>query len=78
MDIETSEQDKNITGVLVQLAEQLNISVIAEGVETTEQVNILLSMGCNEIQGFIISQAMMAEDVNDFLDVGINQLPEFG
>jgi diguanylate cyclase (GGDEF)-like protein/PAS domain S-box-containing protein len=78
MDIETSEQDKNITGVLVQLAEQLNISVIAEGVETTEQVNILLEMGCNEIQGFIISQAMMAEDVNDFLNVGINQLPEFG
>jgi diguanylate cyclase (GGDEF)-like protein/PAS domain S-box-containing protein len=77
MDIETSEQDKNITSVLVQLAEHLNISVIGEGVETAEQVNILLEMGCNEIQGYIISQAMMPEDVNTFLQVGVNQLPDF-
>ena len=43
---------------IVSMAAALNIQVVAEGVETLDQLRLLQDIGCNEIQGFIISQAL--------------------
>lgn len=60
--------DANIARHIVKIAHDLNMSVIAEGVETEDQLNFLRSLGCNEIQGYIISKPVPAEEVVCFFD----------
>ena len=45
----------------VRLAHELGIEVIAEGVETQEQLEFLTKERCNEVQGFLISKPVPAE-----------------
>jgi diguanylate cyclase (GGDEF)-like protein len=73
-DIETNTQDKAITKAIIAMAKSLRLSTIAEGVETEKQYEILCDMGCDEIQGFLISKAVPAEDIV-FL---FNRLPVYG
>ncbi|WP_271271669.1 bifunctional diguanylate cyclase/phosphodiesterase [Aliamphritea hakodatensis] len=56
-----------IDGVL-GLADSFNRDVIAEGVETTEHGLMLLSMGCNEAQGYGIARPMPASDIPGWLE----------
>ncbi|NVK21984.1 MAG: EAL domain-containing protein [Kangiellaceae bacterium] len=55
-DLEDSERDRNLVASIVTLAHNLDIKVVAEGVETVSQVEALKSMNCEEIQGFIFSK----------------------
>ena len=75
-DIERSEQDKNVTSVIIQLAKHLNMQVIAEGVENQNQAYILHVLGCNEIQGYLISKPMPASAVLPFLQEQMADLPD--
>lgn len=52
-----------IVGAIVNLAHSLQLNVIAEGVETPEQLDFLLSQDCDEYQGFLISRPIPAEAV---------------
>lgn len=51
---------------LISLAHDLNIKVIAEGVETKEQLNILKSMNCDIVQGYYLSKPLEREDLEAF------------
>jgi len=62
-----------IVKAIVALADSLNMNVIAEGVETGEQLAILRAMRCREAQGFHFSQPMDAERTSVFLK---ERLPE--
>jgi diguanylate cyclase (GGDEF)-like protein/PAS domain S-box-containing protein len=53
---------------LVDLAKNLNIKTLAEGVESNEQMELLARIGCDEIQGFYISQPILADDIPLFLE----------
>lgn len=66
-DIETDPNDANICDVTVLLAHKLGLSVVAEGVETAGQLNYLLSVGCDQIQGYLISKPLPLNEVEDFL-----------
>ncbi|MBN1378837.1 MAG: EAL domain-containing protein [Gammaproteobacteria bacterium] len=57
----------NITRAVIDLAHDLNMEVIAEGVETQGQYQILGRMGCQYAQGFYISKPMTAEEADVFL-----------
>jgi diguanylate cyclase (GGDEF)-like protein len=48
---------------IVSMAKALGMSVIAEGVETAEQLRILQALDCDEIQGFFVSRPLPADDV---------------
>ena len=48
---------------IISMAKHLNLEVIAEGIETKEQLDILMANKCKEIQGFYYSQPLSAIDV---------------
>ena len=49
------------------MANNLGLEVIAEGVETREQIDFLIEHGCHEVQGFYFSEAKSAEDISRIL-----------
>lgn len=53
---------------IIDLAKNLNIKTLAEGVETKEQIELLNRIGCDEIQGFYISQPILADQIPGFLE----------
>lgn len=61
-DIVNDNEDAAITNTIITLAQNLNLNVIAEGVETQEQVKFLLSKNCYLMQGYYFSQPLKAEE----------------
>lgn len=58
----SSPDTTNIVSAIIALAHSLKLRVVAEGVETEEQLRLLRRHGCDEIQGFLFSQAVPAEE----------------
>ena len=56
MDIPESSDDKAITSAVIAMAHRLNMEVVAEGVETKEQLEFLLREGCDFAQGYLFSK----------------------
>ncbi|MBM4764511.1 EAL domain-containing protein [Bacillus sp. B15-48] len=52
---------------IISLAHSLRMSVVAEGVETTEQLNVLTDLHCEEIQGYLFSPPILANEFEEFL-----------
>lgn len=61
-DLSTDAGDVAIVSAIVTLSHNLNLTVVAEGVETQAQYDILKSFACNEIQGYLISHPMKADE----------------
>jgi EAL domain-containing protein (putative c-di-GMP-specific phosphodiesterase class I) len=55
-EVESSEQAKAIVRAILALGRSLSVPVLAEGVETMEQLNVLRMEGCNEAQGFFLGR----------------------
>ena len=67
-DLESSEDDKVITSIIISLAKQLHLQTIAEGVETEAQKDFVFSQGCDAIQGYYYSKPIPADEFeNKFL-----------
>ncbi|MBV8201640.1 MAG: EAL domain-containing protein [Acidobacteria bacterium] len=66
-DIETSQEGRAIVTAIVKLAHGLGIRVIAEGVETEEQLRFLAASGCDEYQGFLVSPPLPPEQLPQLL-----------
>jgi diguanylate cyclase (GGDEF)-like protein/PAS domain S-box-containing protein len=58
MNLPNDESDIAIVTAIISLAHALKLRVIAEGVETVEQRELLCELNCNEIQGFLIAKAL--------------------
>ena len=63
----SSADDLSIVSAIISLAHSLNLRVIAEGVETNEQAKLLRLLKCDEIQGFLFSPGVPAEQIEEFL-----------
>jgi diguanylate cyclase (GGDEF)-like protein/PAS domain S-box-containing protein len=66
-DIETDPNDADICDVIVLLAHKLGLEVIAEGVETEAQLKFLISIGCEKIQGYLLSKPLPAAQAGAFI-----------
>jgi diguanylate cyclase (GGDEF)-like protein len=60
LDLETSADARAVVDAVVKLAQALGLKVVAEGVETEAQHQILRSFGCHELQGFLFARPMSA------------------
>jgi EAL domain-containing protein (putative c-di-GMP-specific phosphodiesterase class I) len=75
-DITENGDGAQIVSTIINLAHNLKMKAVAEGVETAEQAAYLRQRGCDEIQGFLISRPVSAEDLVSLFDR--NLLPEAG
>jgi len=66
-DIRADASDASIINAIVAMARGLQLDLIAEGVENRTQLNYLHSQGCSEVQGYIFSPAVPAEQVKALL-----------
>jgi diguanylate cyclase (GGDEF)-like protein/PAS domain S-box-containing protein len=62
-DLGRNASDRAIVTAIVTMARGLGIKVVAEGVETEEQKRFLVEQGCDQIQGFLISPAVPADEL---------------
>ncbi len=69
-DISDNPADLAISKVIVDLAHNLNLKAIAEGVETEDQLRLLRDNGCDELQGFFFSRPVPAEEFMNMLREG--------
>ncbi|NHN31360.1 EAL domain-containing protein [Paenibacillus agricola] len=61
-DVTSDDENAAIVTALIAMASQLKIKSLAEGVETKEQLDFLMLKGCDEIQGFIFSKPIPANE----------------
>jgi EAL domain-containing protein (putative c-di-GMP-specific phosphodiesterase class I) len=66
-DLPHDKQDAAIAKSVIVLAKSLGLTVIAEGVETQEQSDFLLSQGCDATQGYLFSSPVSADEFNQLL-----------
>jgi len=75
-DITTRPADLAITRTVIDLARRLNMRTVAEGVEQSDQLELLQSMECDEIQGYLFSRPLPADEFLNLLFAQIQQLHE--
>ena len=66
-DIVTDPDDAAIASSIILLGHSLKLNVIAEGVETEAQHKLLRELGCDEIQGYLLSRPLPAADIERYL-----------
>ncbi len=62
--------DASIVSTIVNLGHELNLNVVAEGVETIEQFELLKSINCDAVQGFFFSRPLPATDLEAMITTG--------
>ncbi len=62
-DLQTKEDARAVIDAVIRLAHALGLTVVAEGVENEAQRDILLAMGCDELQGFLFSHPLPAGEL---------------
>jgi EAL domain-containing protein (putative c-di-GMP-specific phosphodiesterase class I) len=63
-------RDAELVASIVSMAKVLGLCVIAEGVETEEQADLLAEMGCDELQGFLFGGPLPSRDARQLLAEG--------
>lgn len=66
-DMMNDKHDAAIVKTIIDLADNLGFGVIAEGVETEEQLSFINKLGCNEIQGYYFSRPMKVEEASEYI-----------
>ncbi|MCD8521023.1 MAG: EAL domain-containing protein [Saccharospirillaceae bacterium] len=71
--IATDLHDRALTSAVIAMGKRLHLEVVAEGVETANQWQILLEQHCDTLQGFYIARPMPAEDFIRFMENHLEQ-----
>lgn len=65
--MEMREENRKLVHAMINLAHNLSLEVVAEGVETPEQLALLRSFGCDQAQGFLISKPLPLDQLLEYL-----------
>ncbi|SFC27558.1 PAS domain S-box-containing protein/diguanylate cyclase (GGDEF) domain-containing protein [Marinospirillum celere] len=66
-DLATDVADAAIVQAVISMAHRMGLEVTAEGVEEPDQLDLLVSLGCEEVQGFYLARPMLPEILEDWL-----------
>lgn len=66
-DMTTTARDKAIVRTVIALGRDLGFQVLAEGVETEEQLRILEELGCQQVQGYLLARPTPAPEVREVM-----------
>ncbi|MDE6025749.1 MAG: EAL domain-containing protein [Lachnospiraceae bacterium] len=69
----TNEKDRCIADTIISLAHKMNITVVAEGVEDSKQLNILRDQFCDTLQGYLFSKPVSGADFIDLLEKNVKE-----
>ncbi|NPT34447.1 sensor domain-containing protein [Paraburkholderia xenovorans] len=72
-DIGISGDDETITSAIIALAHSLKLQVIAEGVETSAQLDFLKERACDEMQGFYFAKPLSTDAISELLQGGVGR-----
>ncbi len=75
-DLGCDETATAITEAVITLGHSLKLKVIAEGVETEQQLAMLRELGCDEVQGYLFSKPVGVQEFSAILDKGRSLLPD--
>jgi EAL domain-containing protein (putative c-di-GMP-specific phosphodiesterase class I) len=67
LELATNTEDQVMVKTLIAMAENLDLSTVAEGVENQPSVDLLRTMGCSTAQGFHLSRPLPEEDITPWL-----------
>ena len=67
-DLELDADDRTLAGSIIALGASLSLGVVAEGIETLAQRDILYELGCKIGQGFLFSRPLPAEEFRTWLN----------
>ncbi len=73
--LNVNSQDAQLISAIIGMGKSLELNIIAEGVETVEQLNFLKTQQCEEGQGFLFSKAVPPKDFAHMLQVGATLMP---
>jgi diguanylate cyclase (GGDEF)-like protein len=66
-------ENRQLVNAMINLAQNLGLGVVAEGVETSEQLALLRQYGCDQVQGYLISKPLALGELARFLVYGQRQ-----
>lgn len=66
--VDTTYKDASIVRAIIALAQTLDLTVVAEGVETKAQRHLLQQLGCQHAQGFLFFKPLPADDISAVLE----------
>jgi len=66
-DLATDVADAAIVQAVISMAHRMGLEVTAEGVEEPDQLDLLVSLGCEEVQGFYLARPMLSERLEEWL-----------
>jgi EAL domain-containing protein (putative c-di-GMP-specific phosphodiesterase class I) len=67
-DVVTNPDDSAIITAIIAMANQLKLRVVAEGVETEDQLRFLMKHGCDKVQGYFFSKPLPSAECIQFLE----------
>jgi EAL domain-containing protein (putative c-di-GMP-specific phosphodiesterase class I) len=70
-DISDDPEDAAITSAIIALAHSLDLQVVAEGVETQEQLNFLADHDCDQVQGYLLGKPMLVSECSKLLQPAV-------
>jgi diguanylate cyclase (GGDEF)-like protein len=72
-DMDLRPENRQLVRAMINLAHNLNLQVVGEGVENAEQLALLREFGCDQVQGYLISKAIPLNELARFLVFGMRQ-----
>jgi diguanylate cyclase (GGDEF)-like protein/PAS domain S-box-containing protein len=75
--IATTSDDRTIVTAVISMGQSLKLRVVAEGVETREQLDFLQAQQCEEAQGYYFSRPVLPQQFEKLLQTGITAAPVF-
>jgi diguanylate cyclase (GGDEF)-like protein len=77
-DIDSNPSALGVVSAVVSMSHSLGLTVVAEGVDMDEQLQILHDLGCDQIQGFLFSPALPPDELAPYLGRADGAIPVYG